>query len=650
MTASDPDPRPRDEERDPEELGPHLQSELDELLAGLDDDDAVEAPRAESSDEEPASPLPKEPTEAEIVDDLGPHLQAKLHELLGEVPADDLPETDSSSPTDPADEASALDQDAELIQIELDNEADLAALEAIEALDIDELAAEANVEAELNEFLAEDDAALIPEAELAEDADSVAAPVDASTGPEEEEAEYYDDGVIDAVSLDDYDAQRERGELQDIGFQDDHLGLTWDEEAEFAEEDGTVGRLQSQLDAGEALLNEDPIAAFPPESPGERADATSSDNVYGDDELADLIDDLESIAGVEPPAVEPKAPAFGEAADANPFDGLDDSTLDADPVASEVGGDSFEDTDFADAPMEAALAGSDLFQEEPDDAPAPSGSSLGQELFEESSQGGLDEALAAQDFDPDEDLFDFASLESGGGFAADDALDIDEFLEAVGEGESFGSVDSETVEALAEEDDLFVQEALRSAPAEQASPALADIDAELEMAEGQAPVASEPAGTRQPVAAQGPLVLAGGGRTWAWWLAGVAILVGTNLAVATFLEADRDIARVNLEEARASLVEATAELAERRAADAAFLTDLRTPLALPETDPTSAFAQVHEALEVEDFGLARRRLYALLATVDRRESPDERDTIEAHAAFMIADVDRLEADAMGERP
>jgi hypothetical protein len=269
--------------------------------------------------------------------------------------------------------------------------------------------------------------------------------------------------------------------------------------------------------------------------------------------------------------------------------------------------------------------------------------SVGQELFEEAPQRSLDEALAAEEFDLDEDLFDFASLESGGGFAADDALDIEEFLEAVGEGESFGSVDSDAVEALAGGDDLLAD--TEASAAEAAAPALASIDAELEVAEGTAPVASGPA-----PAPQGQLVLAGGGRTWAWWLAGVAILVGTNLAVATFLSADRDIARDNLEQARASLVEATAELAERRAADAAFLSDLRTPLALPETDPTSAFAQVHEALDIEDFALARRRLYALLATVDRRESPEERETIEAHAAFMLADVDRLEADAMGERP
>ncbi|MHC4378627.1 MAG: hypothetical protein ACYS26_18665, partial [Planctomycetota bacterium] len=394
--------------------------------------------------------------------------------------------------------------------------------------------------------------------------------------------------------------------------------------------------------------NEDPLAAQSPVQP--EADTNAFDGqAAGEDDLADLIDDLESTSAAEAPASDLEAAAFGDAADVNPFDAVDAAEENAATPAPDSTGNPLEEAIFADAPIEDALDESDLFQDEPVEAPASNMDSVGQELFEEAPQRSLDEALAAEEFDLDEDLFDFASLESGGGFAADDALDIEEFLEAVGEGESFGSVDSDAVEALAGGDDLLLADTEASAP-EAAAPALASIDAELEVAEGAAPAASGPAPAPQPVAPQGQLVLAGGGRTWAWWLAGVAILVGTNLAVATFLSADRDIARDNLEQARASLVEATAELAERRAADAAFLSDLRTPLALPETDPTSAFAQVHEALDIEDFALARRRLYALLATVDRRESPEERETIEAHAAFMLADVDRLEADAMGERP
>ena len=272
---------------------------------------------------------------------------------------------------------------------------------------------------------------------------------------------------------------------------------------------------------------------------------------------------------------------------------------------------------------------------------------LGEELFEEAPQGNLDDALAAEDFDLDEDLFDFASLESGGGFAADDALDIEEFLEAVGEGDSFDSVDSDAVGTLAEGNNLLAD--IEASLPEGASAALAEIEAKLESAEAPFASVSQTAQEPQPFVVQEHLVSASSGKTWAWWLAGVAILIGTNLAVATFLSNDRDLARNNLEEARASLVEATAELAARRAADTAFIADLRTPLALPQTDPNGAFSQVRDALDVEDFSLARRRLYALLATVDRRESEDERTTIEAHAAFMLADIDRLEADAMGGR-
>lgn len=579
MTAPDPDPHESDAERSPEDLGPHLQSELDELLSGLDDDEVVADAQPDAGEEQPASALPKQPADS---DDLGPHLQAQLHELLGE----------ESALGDHSDEGSNLESVDERTPAEVEGDADLAALEALEALNGgDELAGDgADVEAELDAFLAEGD------------------------------DELYDDGITDAVSLDDYDAQRDRGELQDLGFKDDQLGLAWDEETELADEQGALGELQSQLDAGEELLGADPAPApapVQPEEPSDAFDALGSEEESTDgDELADLIDDLEANLGEDAPVGEPEAPASAE------------------------------------APELEGSSASDLAQAEPADAPEPQG--LGQDLFEEAPQRSLDEALAAEDFDLDEDLFDFASLESGGGLAADDALDIEEFLEAVGDGESFGSVDSDAVESLGGVDDLLTQASEDQALAQQDSPAIDSIDAELAAAESQAgpaaPVAAPAAQAPQPGGVQGQLVVASGGHTWAWWLAGVAILVGTNLAVVTFLQADRDIARHNLEAARASLVEATSELNDLRAADKAFLTDLRTPLALPEVDPTSAFAQVHEALDGEDFELARRRLYALLATVDRRETPEERETIEAHAAFMLADVDRLEADALGERP
>jgi len=634
VTSPDPDPRPRDDERDPEELGPHLQSELDELLAGLDGGESAGEANVQEPGDEPASPLPKSRAVSDELDDLGPHLQSQLHELLGEepAPAQELPEVNPSSLADLAEEWSDPEETADAEQV------DFAALESLEDADDAEIMADAQVEAELDAFLAEDEAALIPEDELALDIDSLEALVDSSNGLEDAGAdtEYYDDGVIDAVSLDDYDAQRDRGELQDLGFKDDQLGLSWDEETEFAEEFGTVSELQSQLDASEALLREEGAA---PEAP--------QDEPFADEAEAPL--EMLSEEATE------------EAQAAIEDDIVDELFADApEHGAPAIGAEGDAEALFEDTPIEAALDESDVFQDpEPafqDQEPAepapvePQAEALGDELFEEAPESHLDDGLDAETFDLDEDLFDFASLESGGGLAADDALDIEEFLEAVGEGESFGSLDGDVVEALAAGDDLQVHASPEVATPDETPAALAELDAELRLAEGDGRAAGKvPAMSKAP-APQGQPVLAGGGRTWAWWLAGVAILVGTNLAVATFLQADRDIARHNLEEARASLVEATAELAERRAADAAFLSDLRTPLALPEADPTSAFAQVHEALEVEDFGLARRRLYALLATVDRRESSEERETIEAHAAFMLADVDRLEADAMGERP
>lgn len=367
---------------------------------------------------------------------------------------------------------------------------------------------------------------------------------------------------------------------------------------------------------------EKPAALLPKEPTGPHSDDTSA-------EQEDKVSSAEASAG-EPAAPLPKAKldaelsAFMAEADA---DLADADALDNDELA-----DLIDDLETHSGADEGAF--SDV-------------QNLGEALFEEAPQGNLDDALAAEDFDLDEDLFDFASLESGGGFAADDALDIEEFLEAVGEGDSFDSLNSDAVEDRPEGDNLLAD--MEAGVPEETLATLAEIEAELESAEAPFASLSQTAQEPQPVAVQGHLVPASSGKTWAWWLAGVAILIGTNLAVATFLSNDRNVARNNLEQARASLVEATTELAARRAADAAFLADLRTPLALPEPDPNGTFSQVRDALDIEDFSLARRRLYALLATVDRRESEDERATIEAHAAFMLADIDRLEADAMGGR-
>jgi hypothetical protein len=639
--VTSPDPRPRDDERDDEDLGPHLQSELDDLLAGLDSVGEAQGAHAEADGEQPPSALPKARAESETADDLGPHLQARLHELLGEdarAEAFEHPneptslEGEDSSSND--DEASADDDFAALEPLDAldawsDEVGDLELFEDLGSAALGDLDA-ATSDAEVDAFLAEDGRAPIPDEEFEPGAGSSDPLAEFASAVEADDSreEYYGDGVIDAVTLDEYEAHRDRSELAELGFQDDNLGLSWSEESELEEEAAASFELAEQLPASEALLGEAP--SIDPDPIPERADEADAEAFAGEVEAPSpepslraeaAVDAVEDVITVETPAKE--APEAAE-----PFEEAPES-LDL--------GIGLDDPDFAEPHFDQDEA--DLFG---DDTGASN--RAGDDLFDERPERTLDEALAAEDFDLDEDLFDFASLESGGGLAGDDALDIEEFLEAVGEGESFGSLDSDDVAALADDDDFAPKVKPAAAPREGD---LASLDAELERAESEALRAPQPARRALP---EGALVLAGGGRTWAWWLAGVAILVATNLAVATFLQADRDVARHNLEEARANLVEATAELAERRAADAAFLTDLRTPLALPEADPSRAFTQVHEALEVEDFALARRRLYALLATVDRRESDVEREAVEVQAAFMLADVDRLEADSLGERP
>lgn len=611
MPNSEPEEEPRDDAQQPEDLGPHLQSELDELLSGLDEQNQPSA-SADDEDTQPAAPLPSGPTSdlGDGLDDLGPHLRSELHELLGE----ELPSDDPSSLGDLADVENPLLP--ENLDLESGDESWLAEHDPQSDL---EPAIDDQVEAELEAFLSEDgaemaaDAGLIEERELLLDQNSLEAAIDNSADQngslEGDGDDIYDDGVIDAVSLDEYQDKLEQGELDEIGYQEDDLGLSWAPDEELTEEALNLQQLEAEIAASEALLQLGDGEFSVGHSSDLDEDSASNEALFEDQELLGLEQD--SVAEIEPLAPD-----------------------------TEVEFDGAESTDALDDLLEVGIAEASEAQPE-----------LGDELFEDPSPASeLDAALAAEEFDVDEDLFDFASLESGGGFAADDALDIEEFLEAVGEGESFGSMDSEEVEALAdggsdeiEQGDSSELEPLGELDAE----LLQDQPAQLENASTKGRKRKRRSSSKAQPAER---VLVGtSGPTWAWWLAGIAILIGTNFAVASFLQSDRDLARHNLEEARVGLAEATAELSERRAEDARFLADARQPLVMPDPDATSAFANVHRALEEQDFTLARRRLYALLSTIDRRESEEDRTHVEAKAAFMLAEVDHQEAQARGER-
>ncbi len=67
-----------------------------------------------------------------------------------------------------------------------------------------------------------------------------------------------------------------------------------------------------------------------------------------------------------------------------------------------------------------------------------------------------------------------------------------------------------------------------------------------------------------------------------------------------------------------------------------------TPLVPPDPEQHPVFERAREEIERGDYAAARRRLYALLAVVDRLEE-SSRTTVEARAAFLLAQALHLEA-------
>ena len=100
---------------------------------------------------------------------------------------------------------------------------------------------------------------------------------------------------------------------------------------------------------------------------------------------------------------------------------------------------------------------------------------------------------------------------------------------------------------------------------------------------------------------------------------------------------------------RDSVLEANTDIreaAERMRADsvdqAREIMELRTPIVPPDPESHPTFERAREEIELRDYTAARKRLYALLAVVDRLEESQRRE-VEARAQYLLAEATHREA-------
>ena len=236
-----------------------------------------------------------------------------------------------------------------------------------------------------------------------------------------------------------------------------------------------------------------------------------------------------------------------------------------------------------------------------------------------------------------EDLFDFAS--GGDEAAAPDAdeIDIESFLSAVGELDAEDEARSDLSD-LSIADDLSTSWIGSSSTKGEADPKEA-ADPEVQSA--------EPSRPRRPMQAArtvehtgGPLLL---DLPWTV-IAGGAALIALNAWLVFTLWSGQYEAQESLGRARMELEAAADAVAAQIERDADRIARTNAPLVAPVVDGTSTLGHVRHSLELGDYALARRQLYALLSIIDRL-APGRREDIEARASFLLADVDRLEAEA-----
>ncbi len=234
-----------------------------------------------------------------------------------------------------------------------------------------------------------------------------------------------------------------------------------------------------------------------------------------------------------------------------------------------------------------------------------------------------------------EDLFDFASAEAPPSTTQADELDVDAFLSAVGD-----LADEEGPSSSGGGMSVDVSDDLRGALV-----GANESNSKLEDDPQGKPAARLPRSSRNRTAVAlepgAPLLI---GLPWPV-LAGGGLLIALNAWLVFTLWSSQSNSGGHLKDSARDLERAAESVAaqiERNVDRIENVTNPQTSAVL--LDSTTSLAHVERSLELGDHALARRQIYSLLSVVDRLPSERREDT-EARAQFLLASVDRLEAES-----
>lgn len=236
-----------------------------------------------------------------------------------------------------------------------------------------------------------------------------------------------------------------------------------------------------------------------------------------------------------------------------------------------------------------------------------------------------------------EDLFDFASTGQGPAAIDADELDVDAFLSAVGDLAEEEAEDTGDELGLDIADDLAA-----SVIGEKKSDAASEASGDSETV---SPAPTQDADRRVPTGsfAFDPSMPLRIGLTWPV-IVGGALLIAVNAWLVFTLWSGQARSEAKLESSRQELEAAAQEMVDRFDLEATRIERAAVPNVSPVLDTTTSLSHVERSLELGDHALARRQVYSLLSIIDRL--PDERrEDTEARAQFLLARIDRLEADA-----
>ena len=243
---------------------------------------------------------------------------------------------------------------------------------------------------------------------------------------------------------------------------------------------------------------------------------------------------------------------------------------------------------------------------------------------------------AAEGVDLDEDLFNFDEISGGTSpVEDDDDADLDEIFATFQAGDEDEVIGRETPALADSGGGAAPAPATSSAPA----PVAASVAASVAAPVAGAPAAGLPAGV--PVQFMpGPTTVSVGMPRSMLWLFVAVTSVNAVLAIVTMNIVGSMSNNVQSMSANvASSVDEFANQAYNQLSD--HDADLN-PIAAPDLVNHEAFTTALAEIEAGEFADARRRLYALLAVVDRMD-PVVRAKIEARANYLIAHAFQREA-------